>query len=286
MAAQLEPTVTVPPIGSTAPQFDTANARGHVAALAGIGVRREGSSNEWRGVTYVRDRLEAMGYDTTLQHVPLPGGRVSHNVIAVKRGVTSRRFVLGAHLDTKSPSPGANDNASGCGVLLELARVFQSRGTAPTLVFVVFGAEEMSDSNPDHHHYGSRTYVKSLSSAQRRNVCGMVSVDMVGYGSHFTVGNMERGPMTLVNSLRTFANTHGTAMTFNKDLGRYGWSDHEPFELAGIPAAWIEWRTDPVYHTSRDVASHVQDSRLRATGRLLEDYVGSLKPRDLDRLRR
>jgi len=41
-------------------------------------------------------------------------------------------------------------------------------------------------------------------------------------------------------------------MPYLRDPGESGWSDHEAFELAGIPAAWIEWRDDPVYHTAAD----------------------------------
>ncbi len=95
----------------------------------------------------------------------------------------------------------------------------------------------------------------------------MVSVDMVGYGSTFNVRSLGTGPQTAVTSLRQRAWYVGQALPYLKDFGRYGWSDHEGFERAGIPAAWLEWREDPVYHTARDTAPHVQPSRVRSTGR-------------------
>ncbi len=68
-------------------------------------------------------------------------------------------IVIGAHIDTVAVSPGGNDNASGVAVVLELARDLRDADIVATVQFVVFGAEEMTDSNADHHHYGSRQFV-------------------------------------------------------------------------------------------------------------------------------
>ncbi len=275
-------TATAERIGRTA-RFDASRARAHAAALARIGVRRAGSSQEYRAILYARDQLRAMGYQTGVPSFTIAGGKRSHNVVAVLKGTSPRRLVLGGHVDSKSPSPGANDNASGVGVLLELARVLRHKRVRPTVVFVFFGAEEVSGPSPDQHHYGSRDFVRRLSGAGRREIAGMVSVDMVGRGRRLVARSMGRGPLTLVERLRAFARSKGVTMGFLKDLGRTGWSDHEAFELAGIPVAWIEWNPDPVYHTSRDTASRLSTDRIRTTGRLLQDWVLSLDEADLKR---
>ena len=55
-----------------------------------------------------------------------------------------------------------------------------------------------------------------------------------------------------------------------------GWSDHEAFERAGYPVAWLEWRNDPVYHTAADTSGHIVKSRLRTTGSLLLAFLYGL----------
>jgi Zn-dependent M28 family amino/carboxypeptidase len=64
------------------------------------------------------------------------------------------QIILGAHLDAYRESPGANDNATGVGALLELARYFKDRETVTGfgLSFIAFGAEELGV-------LGSRQYV-------------------------------------------------------------------------------------------------------------------------------
>lgn len=266
--------------------FQGAEAQKHIVALAGnIGMRVGGTSAEVKAAEYIIGVLESYGYSTTVQKFTLPNGRMSRNVIAEKVGTSDWVFVLGAHMDTKSPSPGANDNASGCAALLELARVLKNKETIPSIRFVFFGTEEMIDSNPDHHHYGSRYYEDSLSVGERNRIAGMISVDMIAYGTAFNAGNMRRGPMSLVDALLAEAKAQGVPMTFRLDQGLYGWSDQEPFELAGVPAAWVHWRSDPVYHTGGDVPSHVQQARVETTGRFLQRYLEGVTESDCRDLR-
>jgi Zn-dependent M28 family amino/carboxypeptidase len=256
----------------------------HVEVLADtIGVRREGTDAERRAGAYIARQLAAFGYRVRYQTVALPNGTETRNVYAVKKGTSPLRIVLGAHYDSKRPSPGANDNGSGVGIVLELARVLKSRRLAPTLVFVFFGAEEMIGSDGDEHHFGSRAFVERMNGEQRAQVAAMVSVDMVGAGDEFLLRTMGRGPGRLSDVLLAFARQVGTDVVYRKDPGESGWSDHEPFEMAGIPAAWLEWVSDPVYHTSEDTPGHIRISRIRTTGRLLQRFITTTK---IGRLRR
>jgi Zn-dependent M28 family amino/carboxypeptidase len=169
--------------------------------------------------------------------------------------------------------------------LIELARDLKNADTQPTVRFVFFGGEEMSDKNPDHHHYGSRAYVRSLSWTQRRKIAGMVSVDMVGYGSVFNVRSMKVGPLTVVKSLQRSASRQKIKMPFLADKGRYGWSDHEPFERKAIPTAWLEWRNDPTCHTSKDKPSHVNPSRVATSGTFVSKWLTQMSAAELGALR-
>lgn len=265
--------------------FSDANALAHIKVLCGSGVRVEGSKAEHRAFDYITRQLRTSGYKVTTQNVKLPKGKSTHNVIVTKPGASSKTIVLGAHVDGKSPSPSANDNGSGVATLLELARDLRNADTEPTVRIVFFGAEEMSDSNPDHHHYGSRAYVRSLTRTQRNQIAGMVSVDMVGYGSTFNVRSMRVGPQTVVTSLQRASRASGQPMPFLKDLGRTGWSDHEAFERAGIPAAWMEWRNDPTCHTSKDRVSHISRKRLASSGSILLKWLTAMTGTELNQLR-
>ncbi len=257
----------------SAARFDAAGAQRTIRALAAIGVRKGGSANEHRGADLIVAQLRAIGYEPEVQTFKLPDGATSQNVIARAQGNSGRVIVLGAHMDSKSPSPGANDNASGCAALLEIARNVNGRRLYAGVEFVFFGTEEMVDSNPNHHHYGSRCFAGALSAAERNAVAGMVSVDMIGFGSKFASRTMGTGPQGLSDLLIQRAKAAGMDASYLRDPSAAGYSDHEAFERLGIPVSWIEWRTDPVYHTAADTPKHINADRLRRAGQLVLDFV-------------
>jgi Zn-dependent M28 family amino/carboxypeptidase len=226
--------------------------------------------------------LRDYGYSVSTQSFAITNGKTSINVVAEKAGTTSDTIVLGAHIDSKPPSPGGNDNASGVAVMLELARVLAVSDAAPTIRFVAFGAEEISGPTSDDHHFGSRHYVAGLSSNEKARTEGMVSIDMVGYGGTFNVRNMGYSKMTVVDSLKAWGKYTQEPLAYLSDPG---WSDHDSFEYAGIPAAWIEWRNDPDYHTVRDTAAHVQYDRVERSGRLMRGWVLDLTTAEVDGLK-
>ncbi len=285
--------LSVPPHVRTSTQhalrarsFSAGNATDHVRTIAAMGPRGAGGSAERRAADYFASRLRASGYTVSFQSVRLPGGRTSRNVIAERPGTAPEVIVIGGHLDSKPPSPGANDNASGVAVTLELARCLaDAEGLVPTIRFIGFAAEEISGPSSDDHHFGARQYVASLSSAQRAKIQTMIAIDMVGTGSTFNVRTMRLAPLTTVRSLQSWGRYTGQAVPFLKDPGRFGWSDHEAFEHVGIPVAWLEWREDPNYHTVRDTASRVSADRVRRTGRLMRGWLLDLTPRELAALR-
>jgi len=254
----------------------------HIKALAqDIGPRKSGTKAEAEALSYATKYLKKLGYKVQTTPVTIPGGKTTHDVEVIKQGRSESVVVIGAHIDSKAVAPGANDNASGVAVVLELARDFHNVDTAATLEFVVFAAEEMTDSNPDHHHYGSRQFVQSLTSEQRSALVGMVSADMVGYGTRFLVRTMNRGPQLLRDMVKTYSTGHGLPAHYAKDTGSHGMSDHEAFELAGYPAVWLEWREDPFYHTAKDTYSHCNATVLGHTGRMLLGFLTQLSSSDL-----
>lgn len=288
-AEELQPSglgaVTVTPREPTQPlEFQVNAAMAHVRALEHYGVREAGSDAETQAAQYLADRLSTFGLEPRIEEFALPNGAVSRNVVARIPGASDKVVVLGAHFDTISPSPGANDNGSGCGILLDLARILSAQPVAATVEVVFFGAEERVGSNPDDHHFGSRYRVSQMTPDELASTAGMISIDMVGFGPEFHTRTMGRGPMRLSNIMLDRARALGIRLTYRRDPGSTGWSDHEPYELAGIPVSWLEWRDDPVYHTAGDVAAHLQPDRLDKTGRLVLDVMRNLDETELQSL--
>ncbi|WP_243395462.1 M28 family metallopeptidase [Nocardioides currus] len=258
--------------------FDTAVAMAAVRHLAGaVGPREATSPSFDRAAGWVADRFEGLGYDVRRQRfavpagsswgVPVAAGR-STNVIATPPGFDPDRphLVVGAHLDTVPQAPGAEDNASGVGVVLAAAEAVTDRRTRLPVVFVAFGAEEpRSATDPEQHHFGSRAYVRAMGAGERDAVGGMVSLDRVGVGARVPVGSAaESDPVQ--RQLLAAAGRVGVAAV--PDPGQRS-SDHWSFVRAGMPGARLGSTPYAGYHSSGDVVGVVERAQLDRVGRLL-----------------
>ncbi len=250
-------------------RFDAARALADIRALTAFGVRKPGSPAEARGAEWVARRLRELGYEPQTESFTLPNGSPSQNVWIVVPGTKSGRLIFGAHVDSKPPSPGANDDASGVGILLEVARLLKANPPGPTVELVFFGAEEISDGNPDHHHAGSRYRASMMTPAERAETTGMLSVDMAGFGTKAWVRTMGVGPMSFAKRVIAEGKRLGLPIAYWRDPGRSGWSDHEPYEKLGIPSAWLEWLEDPAYHTPGDTAGRLKPKVVQQSGDLV-----------------
>lgn len=277
-----QPVVVERPLYFPSADFEVLNAMGHILQLSvGLGPRVEGTAGEERAAAYLASVLAGYGYKVGIQEVPLPNGAKTRNVIASleeRAASGSRRtLVVGGHFDTKggTGSPGANDNASGTAVVLELARCFSERGPLPglRLEFVFFGGEERLVDGTDLHHFGSRYYVASLTPGERSSLRGAIIVDMVGVGAQLYARTMGIGPMDLCNALLAYASDNGVPLPY---LQSGSYSDHEPFEKAGIPAVWLEVKDDPWYHTPQDTYDKINPCHIENTGRLLLGFIDHL----------
>jgi Zn-dependent M28 family amino/carboxypeptidase len=216
-----------------------------------------------------------MGYEVSVETFSVPGG-VSRNVTARVAGVSKRTLVLGGHLDTRPITPGANDNALGCAIVLEMARIFQAEKPPISLELTLFGSEEYNEGKPKDHHRGSRYHVAHMTKKQRARTFGMISIDVVGYGKQLYTRTMGVGPKTMSDFLIRRAGETGTSLKYLKDPGPTGWSDHEPYEKAGIAAVWLERLQDPQYHKKGDTTAHLQKAAVREAGKVVLDAVRSM----------
>jgi len=289
------PTTTVsgPPAATAAPQtpttaptppaFDAVAAVRTVRVLADqIGPREATSPAYRRAADFVEAGLTGHGYTVRRERlsvpsgvswgVPVPAG-TTYNLVATRPGVDrrTRHVVVGAHLDTVPQAPGAEDNASGVAVLLELARMAAERPPRVPVVFVAFGAEEPRGSGDARHHYGSRAYVAGLSAAERDAIAGMVSLDRVGVGARVRVCTGGRGPRTVVRDLLAAAQRLRIPAVSCENRA----SDHWSFEKAGVAAARLGGTPYAEYHSPRDRAAVVQRAQLTRTGRVAWEWLSS-----------
>jgi hypothetical protein len=117
--------------------------RSHIQALEGVRHPQAAPEALERAAEYIRQTLQSLGYVMTDQQFDADGRRYS-NVIATRRGTSSpeQRVLILAHYDTVATSPGADDNASGVAVLLELATILKSVHCERTLQFIGVNLEE------------------------------------------------------------------------------------------------------------------------------------------------
>jgi hypothetical protein len=269
VAPSLAPAPAIPAlvtVDELAQRLDAARMSAHVRYLAGaIGVRQSGTAAERQAGAYVADQLRSYGYQVREQSVPLPGGRHSLNIIAEPSGaLPSGALLIGAHLDSKPPSPGANDNASGVAVMLELARVLRDADPAQPCIFAAFGAEEIIDRHRDHHHYGSR--LLAADAGFRARLAGMISPDMVGDGKTLHIMNQGWAPDTWRDRIAYTAKAHGLAVRTGRSKPQ---SDHEAFERHGVPCAYLHRGINRRYHRATDTPAYVDPELLRQTTEVL-----------------
>jgi peptidase M28-like protein len=234
-------------------------AQSTVRALAVLGPRVAGSATELRAAAIVRERFAKLGLSPVVQTVPLPGGGASRNLV-FRTGGRLRAIVV-AHLDGVSAGPAANDNGSGIGALLEVAREL---GDRPGVLYAALGAEErvMTGSKL---HLGSARLLRSLGPGDRRSVRLVLSLDMVGNGPTLNIRGLESRPNRSALIALAAGRRLALPAAYLQDRGQ---SDHEEFTRGGIPAAWVEWRWDPCWHTACDRTGRVHPEKLSAAIRL------------------
>jgi len=153
-----------------------------------------GERHQWkddslsRAAKYIESALTSYGYEVSLQAYPCYQASAA-NLIVEKGGREKGIVVVGAHYDTVAGTPGADDNASGVAVLLELARLAQEFSFRQTLLFAALANEEPPFfGTPD---MGSMVFAKSLRDRETP-VEVMLSLEMVGY---FREESIQRFPL-------------------------------------------------------------------------------------------
>ena len=242
-----------------------------VATLVGFGPRVEGSHAERAAADWIAARLIEISGSVESMAVELPNGLRSRNLwVTIGDRSNGPWTLLGAHYDSITGSPGADDNASGTAILLELAgRLEQQPPPTGAVTIVFFGAEEVFPGlSRDDHHFGSRHWVAVRTDRGLPLPDMMVSVDMVGVGDELYAVAYAGTDVGAVDAIAAAASILDVAVG---RLERGDISDHEPFALAGVPAAML-WRpSNPAYHSAGD--DTVVAGRVTAILRLVEAFA-------------
>jgi Zn-dependent M28 family amino/carboxypeptidase len=185
--------------------------------------------------------------------------------------------ILMAHTDSVPPGTGANDNASGVGVLVALAPRLAKLNPSCDVWLVATGAEERVVIGTGYH-VGAAALVRTVRNQGRAgDLRFALSVDMVGRGKRFYLRSPQASARAGVEGAVLAASRRaGVTTRWARDSGQ-GNSDHREFELAGLPAAVLEvWRgEDPCHHEGCDRAGRLQKGALNRAQRILEQLVGA-----------
>jgi Zn-dependent M28 family amino/carboxypeptidase len=266
-----------------------------------------GERNLWhrealdRAADYIAAQLVESGYAPEAHPFDVSGTRVN-NLDAVLRG-TSRRdeiVVVGAHYDSVSGCPGANDNATGVAAVLELAHRLARTPGSRTIRFAAFVNEE-----PPFFQTANMGSVVYANAAKARGdrIVGMLSLETMGYYSEEKGSQQYPAAVAMLypdvgNFIALVANVGSARLLMDARrafksrtpfpvqsaavpaaIPGVGWSDHWAFWQAGYAAMMV---TDtapfryPWYHTANDTPDRIDYEKLAQVVDGLEAVIESL----------
>jgi aminopeptidase S len=266
------------PAAAAAPDISVANVKAHLTQLQSIatangGNRAHGRAGYKASLDYVKAKLDAAGFTTTIQQFT-SSGRVGYNLIADWPGGDTGQVVMaGSHLDSVTSGAGINDNGSGSAAVLETALAVSRANFRPAkhLRFAWWGAEELG-------LVGSRYYVNSLTTGDRSRISGYLNFDMIGSPNpgYFVYDDDPAIEKTFKEYFT------GLGVPTEIETEGDGRSDHAPFKNAGVPVGGLfsgadyvktaaqaaKWggtsglAFDRCYHSSCDTTANINDTAL------------------------
>lgn len=302
------------------PTFIADSAMAYCAAQCDFGPRLMNTEAHEKCAQWIVNKFESFGMTTEQQKADLKGwdGTMlrSTNIIARFRPEAESRILLCAHWDSrpwadndpdennwKKPVMGANDGASGVGVMLELARLLQNDTTLSVGVdFVCFDAEdygtpqwaENQAGSDDTWALGAQHWAKDLAAKAKRDDVGNaqypyefgILLDMVGgQGARFYQEglSLQKAPR-IVSKVWSAANDAGFGSYFVSSTGGYINDDHGPINEIGIPCIDIipyypdcqQSSFGPTWHTVNDDIHHLDLNTLKAVGQTIVQTLYSL----------
>ena len=224
------------------------------------------------------------------QDVGKPKGKITlRNVIGILPGtnpqLAGQSLVIGAHYDhlgmgwpdVRAANQGkihygADDNASGIAVMLELARQIAPKWQPQrTIIFVAFTGEEAS-------LLGSKHYINNAKTYPLEKIAAMLNLD--------TVGRLGNNPVTLfgTGSARELVHVFRgagfvTGIPINAVQDDFGSSDQAAFIQAGVPAVQFFASAHEDYHAPGDTVDKIDAAGLIKVAAILKEATEYLANR-------
>lgn len=221
---------TPPPLPDVAVPVSPDRLRSHVQHLAASPRNgRHAPRGHAAARLYVTDHFTAAGWTVREQPVevrhrvgvtdakgPRPVWPLAYyrrltgtNLVAERGPATGPALLIGAHLDSVKESPGADDNASGVAVLLELATVLAEMNLSKRVILAALDLEETG-------HQGAEVLAAELGD----QLVGMVCLESVGYYSDVP------GSQKLPRRVRSLMKEPGRQLRPNEDRGDFAMIIH------------------------------------------------------------
>jgi hypothetical protein len=279
--------------------FAAPSAHKVASGLSRLGPRPDGEKVQEKAVAFLTGALRRSGLQA-VRVVPVAAKPSIFNVEGVLPGITDREIVLSAHYDTVKKSPGAGDDASGCGLAIATAAELARTPLRHTIRVVLFDGEEKG-------LYGSRGWVDALPPAARDRILADVNLEMVGWAGstgptiHAIPVSLkqgeDRGERVTTPGWLVRASIHGGRSTgwplhladprFSLPMQlllrgtRVGFgADSGSFLERGIPAVTFSdssfFVLDPAYHRPADTPDRLDAGRLEAWTRAVAATVRRL----------
>lgn len=294
-AAQSEESVSE----KTVPTFDADSAYAYVKRQVDFGPRVPNTEAHRRAGDWLVEKLKGFGAEVLEQKADLKAfdGTVLHsrNIFGSFNPEAERRILLLAHWDCRPwadedpdeakrsmPVDGANDGASGVGVILEIARQIHQAEEAPGYgVDVLFvdaedwGTDNVEDSWALGTNYFVNNPIKPGYKPAKAILLDMVgSKDATFYKEYFS----EMAAPGLNSDIWGIASTLGYGELFPPQVESAVTDDHRPLIEVGIPCIdIIDYRKgkgfDPVWHTTSDNMDNISAQTLKAVGTTVLNYI-------------
>lgn len=294
-----QPQVTV-----VVPIFNADSAYSYTEAQVQFGPRVPNTEAHRACGDWLAQELERFGAQVTSQHVTLRAydgtALKARNIIGSFKPETNKRVLLCAHWDSRpwadaDPDPknhytpilGANDGASGVGVLLEVARQLQAHPTNVGVDIIFFDAEDYGEHEDSNTKYegiawclGSQYWARVPHTEGYMARFGIL-LDMVGgKGARFHRENLsEYFAKPIVDKVWAAAHSIGNGEYFPyAEIGQIV-DDHLPVnQIARIPCIDIighypETGFAPTWHTMDDTMENIDPAVLRAVGQTVLQVI-------------
>ncbi len=234
---------------------------------------------------WIESRFNTLGLSVSAPAFTMPGsggGQISvNNVIGRWTGTEfpDQWIIVGGHYDSRNSNinstintPGAEDNASGCAGVIELARVLVAFEPERSILFMCYAGEEQG-------LYGSKAHVQALqASGDLAKVQAVVTMDMIGYSADSDLDAVFESYAiwtTYLNQFAAAAATYVPELHVTLSTNPFG-SDHMPYLQAGkrtLLAIESDYDSYPWYHNSADTPIHVGPNAQAMGGAILKTSI-------------